>query len=311
MLIDRTQRPWIAFTLSATLLTGAVYVYAARRDDGPPSGGTWFGLGFGLAAYALMLFAGLLAVRKRFPTLRVGRVQTWTAAHVWLGLLALPLALYHAGFQARGALTLALLVLLCAVVVSGVFGLLMQNLLPRMMTERVPLEVSFENIPNFLEQRCRYADDLVGSVCGPIVEEHTHPTAPNEYRADGLGRGPALLHHAAVAKSLTIAAEPTPGSEPLRDFYLHEVRPFLLGGKHYAGNVRGALTTLFGQMNVVSAPQFHPLLATLHEICEERRQLLLQKRLHAWLHNWLLLHVPLAVCLLVLGALHALASLRY
>jgi hypothetical protein len=33
--------------------------------------------------------------------------------------------------------------------------------------------------------------------------------------------------------------------------------------------------------------------------------------LHRWLHGWLLLHVPLSLALLLLGAVHAIIALRY
>ena len=39
----------------------------------------------------------------------------------------------------------------------------------------------------------------------------------------------------------------------------------------------------------------------LQAICEERRQLAVQRRLHHWLHGWLLIHVPLSYALLLLS----------
>jgi hypothetical protein len=55
----------------------------------------------------------------------------------------------------------------------------------------------------------------------------------------------------------------------------------------------------------------HGILADLQEICDERRQLIVQRKLHYWLHGWLLLHVPLSFAFLVLTAVHAVLSLRY
>ena len=52
-------------------------------------------------------------------------------------------------------------------------------------------------------------------------------------------------------------------------------------------------------------------LGELADICEERRQLRVQSRLHAWLHGWLLVHAPLTVALLVLTLFHAVWALRY
>jgi len=39
--------------------------------------------------------------------------------------------------------------------------------------------------------------------------------------------------------------------------------------------------------------------------------LLRQERLHRWLHGWLLLHIPLSLALILLGAVHAVMALRY
>jgi hypothetical protein len=52
-------------------------------------------------------------------------------------------------------------------------------------------------------------------------------------------------------------------------------------------------------------------LADLEDICDEARQLMRQERLHHWLHGWLLLHIPLSVALILLGAIHAVVALRY
>jgi hypothetical protein len=55
----------------------------------------------------------------------------------------------------------------------------------------------------------------------------------------------------------------------------------------------------------------HEALHDLEVMCEERRQLARQRRLHRWLHGWLLVHVPLSYALLLLSAVHAFQSLRY
>ena len=62
---------------------------------------------------------------------------------------------------------------------------------------------------------------------------------------------------------------------------------------------------------VPTGTALHPTLHELEAICEERAQLSQQKRLHHWLHGWLLVHVPLSVALLVLGLAHAVLSLYY
>lgn len=55
----------------------------------------------------------------------------------------------------------------------------------------------------------------------------------------------------------------------------------------------------------------HGALSDLEEICDEARQLVRQEQLHRWLHGWLLVHIPLSLALIVLGAVHAVVALRY
>jgi hypothetical protein len=53
------------------------------------------------------------------------------------------------------------------------------------------------------------------------------------------------------------------------------------------------------------------LAGQLEELCERRRQLNLQRRLHFWLHNWLWLHLPLSVALVALLVGHVLLAIRF
>ena len=62
-----------------------VYILYAVESPAGPRGGSALGLTFGIAGYALMLYAGLLGARKKVPTWRIGRAQTWMRGHIWLG----------------------------------------------------------------------------------------------------------------------------------------------------------------------------------------------------------------------------------
>src|SRR5258706_4867143 len=77
MRIDQTHRPWLVGTVLAFLAVTVVYAVYSFRTPGGPRGGTVIGLTFGIAGYALMLFEGLLDVRKKVPIWRVGRAQMW------------------------------------------------------------------------------------------------------------------------------------------------------------------------------------------------------------------------------------------
>jgi hypothetical protein len=160
MIIDRSHRPWLVASCGAFALAGIGYAWHASTWHAGPTGASPAGLAFGIAGYALMLFAGLLGARKKVPTWRLGRAQTWMRGHLWLGLLSFPLILFHGGFAWRGPLTAILMLLLFIVIISGIFGAALQHILPRIMTAQVPLETIFEEIPHIRAQLLADADEL-------------------------------------------------------------------------------------------------------------------------------------------------------
>jgi hypothetical protein len=68
---------------------------------------------------------------------------------------------------------------------------------------------------------------------------------------------------------------------------------------------------LFQQFRVLLPPELHSNLDDLENICEEKRQLDKQNRLHKILHGWLLVHIPFSYALLLLGAVHAVVALKF
>jgi len=171
MRIDSTHRSWMLATTVALIATTVVYVYYATTTPGGPRGGSAMGLAFGIAGYALMLFAGLLGARKKVPVWRIGRAQTWMRGHLWLGLLSLPLILFHGGFAFRGPLTGVLMVLFFIVIASGILGAALQHYVPGLLTTEVPLESIYEEIPHIRQQLREEADELVAEAV-QVEEEH-------------------------------------------------------------------------------------------------------------------------------------------
>jgi hypothetical protein len=280
--------------------------YVATSLNGP-SGGSWPGLAYGIAGLALMIYAGILGLRRKVPTWRVGRASTWMRGHLWLGLLSYVLIHLHAGFDWGGPLTFVTMVLFTIVILSGIWGVILQQILPRMMLEQLPLETVYEQVDHVVRQLRADADDLVTALAGalPIPD----PEPPKERRGGGgLPRGeaqPAAGRAAVVVEPAQMAA--------LRDTYVSEIRPYLgreLPRNGRVGNPTGR-EALFGNLKTILPPAAHGALDELRGICEERGQLARQKRMQHWLHGWLLLHVPLSMALLLLGVVHAVIALRY
>jgi len=310
MLLDGAQRRWVIGTAVATAVATAAYVpYSASRLNGP-SGGSWPGLAFGVVGFALMIYAGALGARRKVPTWRVGRATTWMKGHLWLGLLSYVLILYHAGFAWGGTLTLVLMLLFTVVIASGIYGVILQQFMPRLMMERLPLETVYEEIDAIVGQLRGEADALVGSVAGPLPVAELLP--PEQRRGGGgLAHGEALTHG---PRPLTAVVLPPPSeAAPLKDAYVREIRAYLSRQLPRNGRLghRRERDALFAHLRTMLPTPFHEVVDELQAICEERRQLALQKRLHHWLHGWLLVHAPLSMALLLLAAVHAVMSIRY
>jgi hypothetical protein len=68
---------------------------------------------------------------------------------------------------------------------------------------------------------------------------------------------------------------------------------------------------MFQQLRILLPSALHSTIDNLETICEEKRQLDLQRRYHLVLHGWLLVHIPLSYAVLLLGAMHAVMALKY
>jgi hypothetical protein len=312
--IDKTQRGWAIASLVIFAVFTAVYVAYAVNAPSGPRGGSAVGLAFGVIGFGFMIFAALLGARKRVPTWRIGRAQAWMRGHLWLGLLSMPVILFHGGFHFGGTLTTVLMWLLIITVVSGVFGAALQHHVPRVMTTDVKLETIYDEIGNVRKLLREEADRGVETICGPLgieksaKEDGQRAGGFSALRAMGTTTGGATV--AAAAETVVLREEE---SAPLRKFYLSEMRPFLeqpnlrgsrLGDADKAHGAFSGLRTLMPQ--AVQAT-----LQDLEDICDEARQLVRQERLHRLLHGWLLVHIPSSLALILLGAVHAVMALRY
>jgi len=102
VLIDRSHRGWALASLALTAVATAAYVLYVRSRPYGASGGSWPGLAYGVVGTTCMIAAGLLAGRKKVRTWRLGPARAWMQLHIWLGLLAVPLILFHSGFSLGG-----------------------------------------------------------------------------------------------------------------------------------------------------------------------------------------------------------------
>src|SRR5947209_6877554 len=167
-IFNRVNIIWFLFLCLGTMAACLLYVstfhpqrlpvevrFARLGGDTPGYinvGATPLGLIFGSIAFGIFIFAGLLGLRKKIVLWRVGTVQSWLRAHIWLTLLTIPLVILHTGFRLGGPMTALLVALYAIVLVSGIYGLMLQHRLPTLMKERLPAEPVFQQLPNIRAQ---------------------------------------------------------------------------------------------------------------------------------------------------------------
>lgn len=290
MLIDRSHRLWAVATLALAGVTTALYVWYANHWPGGAAGRTWPGMLFGVVGTGLMLFAGLLSARKKTIRLRLGSLSWWLKGHIWLGLLSVPIIFFHTAMRWGGTLELLLMVVFLVVILSGIIGLVLQNILPRMMKTLL----DHEAIPDQFQYLCRQlqaeADQAVLAACGSevLVAAVENPTATESTSQSDQSRWLANFYSTLVRPYLGLSSsrDPTLRSQRRAELIFDRARESLLGS-------------------------LHPTVDLLEEKCDARRQLQSQMFLHGLLHGWLRLHIPLSVALLVLTVTHIVTALYY
>jgi len=304
MIIDQTHRACFIGSLIALALGVSIYIPYSYLSVTGVSGGSVIGLIYAGVGSAMMLFAGLLGARKQVRIWRVGRATWWMRAHLWIGFLSFPFILFHAGFRlGNGALTRVLMVLFLVVFVSGILGAALQQYMPKVMARRVPMETIYDQIDSVLGQLVQEAAQIVSEVGAAIEQELERQEAAEELMpASAKARRPGV---AAVADERV--------SKKTTAFFEKQMKPYLLSPHaqmHLLANpVQSA--TAFQQLKVLVPQNLWPKFDDLENICEEKRELERQRRLHKLLHGWLLFHIPASYALLLLGAIHAVVALRY
>ncbi len=321
----RDQR-WIAVTSLATLLAISAYAAEWSHLGRLPGGSSRTGFVCGLIGGVIIVFELLLWLRRRVRAWRIGSAQAWLRAHIWLGLLAVPLVVLHCRLLFIGGwLNIALVVLFFIVIASGIWGLVLQQFLPRMLLEQVPAETIREQIEHVAAVQCRDLERLVRALCetGGIHDSVHDGDDQGAFAASDTDEDEA--DHAVVTgyRSLTgiqgrvLESVPVydriPGTAALARRFFSDVRPYLLrgvaGGSPLASPVNAR--RILSGLREIAPTEAGDLIDRIAAACDTRRQFDLQARIHGWLHGWLLVHVPLSFALGVLLAAHVPLALWY
>lgn len=251
-ILNRVHVPWFIFVCVATAAAIVLYLANFNSENLPagihlpayliqkPSdhrsiGGTPLGLIFGVISFAIFIFAALLSLRKKIPLWRIGTVQRWLRAHIWLTLLTIPLVILHSGFRLGGPMTTLLMLLYAIVMISGIYGLILQHQMPALMKERLPAETVFEQIPHIRAQLAAAAAKMRDSFKpAPPAKTDAGAPAPSTAKAVTASSTPMastaaeLSTPTARAKTVvgsTITAEPITQPAPAVNAVTTETKP--------------------------------------------------------------------------------------
>jgi hypothetical protein len=322
---DALHRTWLIVVLLGTVAAAAWYCLTSGASGRLPGGGSWPGLVFGTLAGLICLFEAALVVRKTslFRTRRailgipVGTARQWMAAHIWLGLLAVPLVAMHAGFAFGGTLSWLLAWLFILVILSGIVGLVLQNVLPRLMTDAVPEETIYSQIDELGRQFAADAVRLAELYGGPattgkwadLMRHDKERAAAEGHVVAGAMRQIGTM--VPRARQPQVEVPPNSRSPELHRALEEGIVEFLRTGRSGRFTSAQQIDWYFEDLERRVRPEARPAVEQMRNLCQRRRQLNVQQRLHFWLHSWLSIHLPLSVALLWLLVAHVIGALAY
>ena len=282
MVINRGHAAWCVTSLSLIAVATGLYVPYANSELYGATGNSITGLFFGIAGTMAMIFAGLLAARKRIISRKLGAISWWLKGHLWIGLVSVPLIFFHAGFRFGGLLEQLTMWCFLIVVVSGVIGQILQQVTPRFMKTATPQQAIFDQLDVAIISLKKTADEQVLSVYDTLFVDIQQEGAdsPDNF---------------------------------LRAFYLRHVRTFLQIQVDANSSLLNATQAegIFATVREGIPRKMVPIAMGLEAICNERRQLISQNKLHWIMHGWTLIHIPLSMSLLILTLVHVVMSLYF
>ena len=271
MPIARSGILWRRIFLLLLAAIVAVYFWQSRNEF--PHGGSKIGLIYGTIGSALILLLAFFGIRKRWYRSRFGTLEQWLQSHIYLGILALVILVFHTGGRFNDKIAVTTLILVAVVVLSGIVGAVLYVFIPRLLTE-VESELTVDELSEQLNQLGKQMARIASGRSEPfqrIYNQLIYESIP------GWLAGWRLLLRVGRRKSIGAADLP-----PLLALVPQEEEPELR------------------QLLVVSRQRKELLL-----------RLLFQQRYKNILEAWLYIHVPFTVALLLFAIVHIAAVFYY
>ncbi len=260
--------------LALLLSVAVIAVYAWHDPAGGANGGSWYGYTLGTIGALLILWLGWFGIRKRRYGIGQMTLQEWLSAHVYLGVSLIIIATLHTGFQFGLNLHTLAYGLMLAVIVSGIFGVVMYIRIP---------DLRNENLAGVT------LDQLVSQIAD--LSEQTQQTA---------GQLPDDITHALVAAQESVRI----GGSARR----------ILAGTDRNCPIAAVLQMVTAQAaslidsDAETARRLVSLLARQSQLLEQVRR---EVRFRALLEVWLYLHIPLTIGLIAALGAHVVVVFFY
>mgnify|MGYP006865015372 CR=1 FL=1 len=262
------------FRIALLLCVVAIAVYAWHDPLAGANGGSWYGYTLGTVGALLILWLAWFGIRKRRYGIGRMTLQEWLSAHIYLGVSLILIATLHAGFQFGLNLHTLAYGLMLAVVVSGIFGIVMYVRIPNLRNENLAglsLSQLVDQIADLSERTRQAAGQLPDDITQALVEAQESVRLGGSARRILAGRDRKCPVAAVLKMVMGRAAE-------------------LTGG------------------DAETARRLVSLLARQSQLLEQARR---ELRYRALLDVWLYLHIPLTIGLIAALATHVIVVFFY
>lgn len=283
------------FVITLVMLVICVVIYLSQGGKQPANGGTWQGYVLGTLGALLIIWLTALGKRKRSYTSRLGSLQGWTSAHVYLGTSLLVVATLHCAVQFGYNVHTLAYVLMCLVILSGFVGVYVYMRYPglgarnRSNSSREELFAELGSLNKSVRQLAKQCDPAVQSVVDSAVDR------------TNIGGGVLAQLLALDASQLVKVADDDSQTT---------------AASRVSNKDQAEVVSFIGRRIPRSRKQDESahLQELLTMLC--RRQALLRKirkdiQLQAWMQIWLYLHIPLTIALLIALAVHIVSVFFY
>lgn len=259
--------------LASLLALLSVFAYIAHNPAIKPNGGTWLGYTLGTLGALIILLLLAFGIRKRSYQSRLGKLQGWLSAHVYLGTALVIIATLHTGFEFGWNIHTMAYVLTLLVVASGFWGMYFYIRNPARMST---------------------------ALRGETLEQHLLAIA----EIDNHSRTLAMNHYDHINKALLES-----NNAPLFEHFWQQFTGKNPGCRTAAVTQLLIASTekMTGEQARMNAAVYELQLQKLARLNRLRNY----TRLKTWVDAWLLLHVPLSIALLAALTAHIVSVFFY